>query len=104
MNARRASPPRTPPTIAPVFFDGLGVAFGRVDDEAGVEEMVEVVETADDDVAEDDVAEDVEDADVTDGFALLRAEVLDVLEGSEVVVGVFNKLSVIAALPQARYE
>lgn len=62
-------------------------------------DMIDVVETGD-----DDVTEDVEDADVTDGFAPLRAEVLDVLEGSEVVVDVFNKLSVTGAFPQARYE
>ncbi len=64
--------------------------------------MIVVVEMED-----DEVAEDVEDADVTDGFALLRAEVLDVLDVldcSDVIVGEFNKLSVIAALPQAIYE
>ena len=99
-NARRASPPRTPPTIAPVLFDELGIGFESVDDEAGAEEMMVVVEMEDD----EEVAEDVEDADVTDGFALLRAEVLDVLDCSDVVVGEFNKLSVIAALPQAIYE
>lgn len=99
MNARRASPPRTPPTIAPVLFGGLGVAFEGVEEEAGAEAIKVVVE-----IGDDEVAEDVEDADVTDGFALLRAEVLVVLECSEVVVGEFNKFSVIAALPQAIYE
>lgn len=98
MNARRASPPRTPPTIAPVLFDVLEVAFECVEDEAGAEVMVDVVG-----IGDDEVAEDVEDADVTDGFALLRAEVVDGLECSEVVVGEYNKLSVIAALPHAIY-
>ena len=50
----------------------------------------------------DEVAERVEDAEVTDAFALLRV-VLDVLESSGVVVGEFNKWSVIAASLQAMY-
>ena len=114
-NAIRASPPRTPPTIAPVLFDGLGVTFESVDDEAEAEEMIDVVKIGDDeaeaeeminvvDIGDDEVAEDVEDADVTDGLGPLRAEVLAVLEGSEVVVGEYNKLSVTGALPQAIYE
>ena len=108
-NARRASPPRTPPTIAPVLFDGLGVAFESVDDEGEAEEKIDVIGMGDDEVGveamieliDDVVAEDVEDADMTDGFALLRAEVVDVLKSSEIVVGENSKLSVIAAVPQA---
>lgn len=50
-----------------------------------------------------DVIGGVEIAEVTDAFALLRV-VLDVLESSGVVVGEFNKWSVIAALLQAMYE
>ena len=79
--------------------DGLEIAFEIVDDGAGAEDMMDVVK-----IGNDEVAEDVEDADVIDGFALLRAEVLEVLESSGVVVGKFNKLSVIAAVPQAIYE
>ena len=67
------------------------------------DEVAEGVE--DEDIDDEDVEDEVvEDADVTDGFALVKAEVLDVLESSEVVVGVFNKWSVIAALPQAICE
>ena len=95
-NERRANPPRTPPTIAPILFDGFGLAFESVDDKAGAEDIVDVVGV-------DEVAEDVEYAEVTDAFALLRV-VLDVLECSGVVVGEFNKLSVTAASPQAIYE
>lgn len=82
-----------------MLFDELGAALVSVDDGAAAKELVDVVG-----IEDEEVAEDVEDADVTDGFAPLRAEVLDVLECSEVVVGEFNKLSVIAAPPQAMYE
>ena len=51
----------------------------------------------------DEMAEEVEDAEVTDAFALLRV-VLDVLESSGVIVGEYNKLSVIAASLLAMYE
>ena len=102
---RRASPPRTPPTIAPVLFDGLGAPFEELGEDAGAEDRMEVIVTGD-----GEVAEGAEDAIVTDGFALLGAEELDVLEGSKVLlgsnalVGVINRLSVTAAFPQARYE
>ena len=43
------------------MFGGLENAFGSVDDEAGAEETIVIVEMED-----DEVAEDVEDADVTD--------------------------------------
>lgn len=85
-----------------MLFDGPGVAFEIADDEAGAEEIIEMIDFVE--TGDDEVAEDVEEADVTDGFALLRGEVVDVLEYSEVDVGEFNKLSVIAALPQAMYE
>ena len=97
------------------MFGELDVAFESGDDDIGAEERVDVVEVGDNeasvgetmdvaDIGEDEVAEDVGDADVTDGITLLRAEVLEVLECSEVFVGEFNRLSVIAALPQAIYE
>ena len=72
-NARRASPPRTPPTIAPVSLDAFGLTFEIADDEAEAEDKVGVVE-----IGGDEVAEDVEDANVTDGLAPLRAELLSV--------------------------
>ena len=114
---RRASPPITPPTIAPVLFDGLGAPFEEVGEDAGAEDRMEVIVTGD-----GEVAEGVEDAVVADG-ALLGAEELDVLEGGKVLegssalvtsnevleginalVGVINRESVTSAFPQARYE
>ena len=115
---RRASPPITPPTIAPVLFDGLGAPFEEVGEDAGAEDRMEVIVTGD-----GEVAEGVEDAVVADGVALLGAEELDVLEGgkvlegssalvssnevlegSDALVGVINRESVTSAFPQARYE
>ena len=82
------------------MFDGIGVAVESGDDEDKAKEI------ADDDVevGDDEVAGDVEGADVIDGFAPLRAEVLDVLGCDEVAVGVLKYVSVLAALAQARYE
>ena len=108
---RRASPPRTPPTIAPVLFDGLEAPLEEVGEDAGAEDRMEVIVTGD-----GEVVEDVEDEVVADGVVLLGAEELDVLEGSTVLedrnalvgcnalVGVINRSSVTAAFPQARYE
>ena len=96
---RRASPPRTPPTIAPVLFDGLGAPFEEVGEDAGAEDRMEVIVTGD-----GEGAEGVEDEVVVDGVVLLGAAELDVVEGSNELVGVINRSSVTAALPQARYE
>ena len=112
---RRASPPRTPPTIAPVLFDGLGAPFEEVGEDAGAEDRMEVIVIGD--------GEGVESEVVVDGVVLLGAEELDVLEGSKVLegsnalvgcskvlegsnalVGVINRSSVTAAFPHARYE
>ena len=100
-NVRRANPPSTPPTITPVLSDGLGTAFESVDLEAGAEETTVVIRGVE--IKVDAVAEGVEDAEVMDAFTLLRV-VLNVLDCSTVTVGKFNKLSVIAAFPQAIYE
>lgn len=102
---RRASPPRTPPTIAPVLFDGLGAPFEEAGEDGGAEDRMDVIVTGD-----GEGAEGVEDEVVVDGVVLLGAEELGVLEGSKVVegsnevVGVIKRSSVTAAFPQARYE
>lgn len=102
---RRARPPRTPPTIAPVLFDGLGAPFEGVGEDAGAEDRMEVIV-----IGDGEGVEGGEDEVVVDGVVLLGAEELDVLEGSKVLegsnalVGVINRESVTAAFPQARYE
>ena len=102
---RRASPPRTPPTIAPVLFDGLEAPFVEVGEDGGAEDRTEVIVTGN-----GEVAEGIEDEVVVDDVVLLGTEELDVREGNKVLVGsdalvgVMNRSSVTAAVPQARYE
>ena len=87
---RRATPPRPPPTIAPVLFDGLRTPFKEVGEDAGAEDTMEVIVTGD-----GEVVKGVEDEILADGVVLQGAEGLDVLEGSKVLEGSNEPVGVI---------
>lgn len=83
----KASPPRTPPTIAPVLLtEDVGVSEG----------VLRIVEDDASDVADDavdavELSVPVEEGELIDGVASVDSEELDDVEAAEGVVAASNK-------------